>query len=247
MMPYTIITLGNRQKSYNSIVANAHSEPEKIDFCNGKTDNLAEWFGRFEIPDPKVTPGVPYGYVKDPFVPKLGELGVWFSQMSAWQWAIDNNSPIIIVEDDAITADGWLDWASDLISRAPDDWHVFSYTYSDAQVYNLHRFPIGKGLHVDWGHLGTETINPLNLTSEPDVVRMFQTWQAVAWAVSPAGAKIMLDKVREDGIINPIDCWVLAYSINRVFNGYTVTPTHKRLIVADMLSPTNIHDTENYV
>jgi GR25 family glycosyltransferase involved in LPS biosynthesis len=178
-----------------------------------------------------------------------GEIGVFLSVLNACQWAVDNQQPILTIEDDALINPNFepnlryfleklpadTDFFSLFLPRDHADQHFFQGVFTDEYGYIM---GVGPSYH-DGGH-------PDWQTDSPEIYRAYQRYGGVSMYYTVQGAQNILDIVRHDGIYDQYDNVLYANSKIGRLNGYTTHPRATELlaIVGGLESTT--HDTEMY-
>ena len=173
---------------------------------------------------------------------KAGELGIWCSQISVWQWIIDNDTPLIVFEDDAIVKPGFDKWYESLNIPPADICSLFVPTdqFNDWQYDYV-------------GHTITHwpSASPNHNINHSRMSRAYQGYSGVALQIWPSGAAKLLRAVHETGIIMPVDCFIFETGFPDEVRKFTermeIVAPQPRLahgVAVDWKATTHIHNTE---
>lgn len=196
-----------------------HAE-EKNDLLNKReilvsraTDKLIENFTKFDTPTiiMKSTDDVkafyknakinidPKGFEGKGWKP--GELGIWASNLVAWQNFIKSDYDyIILMEDDIVLKKDFNDKLISYINELPDDWDIFTAYIPET------------------GNIRYNKNNKKLFVGKENVCKIYQSWSCLCYVVSKQGAKKLLEEVK-NLVSSPIDHY-LFYHPN--INGYTI-------------------------
>jgi GR25 family glycosyltransferase involved in LPS biosynthesis len=238
-LKYTIISVGDTRAANKARIRDTiKSVPEvtDIEFCNAVDYNsLSKAMDRF----PNIKP--------NGWGPQLGELGIWLSQASCWQYAVDNNTPLIALEDDALVQDNFDRVLPEYLSETPDDWDFISLCVPGNQLGDISY----KVVYDDTGAPKTSWRagdKPYQFRFGSRIMaRAYQGYCCVATLYSPKGAARLLEIANEKGVYTPVDCFLFleAHGKNQV-KAYAPTPDAERIVDIDWEVPTTIHHTARY-
>lgn len=239
---YTIISIGdtradNKEKIRNTI--NSIPEVTDVEFC--KAADLRQ-LKRFKDRFPNLNPD------ENIWMPTLGEYGIWMSQASCWQYAIDNNINLIALEDDALVQDNFDRVLEQYLSETPEGWDFISLCVPGNQLGDISYRVVydDNGVPKTRVRAG-ETPYKFRFGSRI-MARAYQGYCCVATLYSPKGAARLLEIANEKGVYTPVDCFLFleAHGKNQV-QAYAPTPDAERIVDIDWATPTTIHNTDRYV
>lgn len=135
------------------------------------------------------------GHIKPDLTYNNGALGAALSHLELWRRAIAANEPIMIAEDDAIFSKDFEAASEKVLSSLPSDWDMVFWGWNfDAIVWA--EIPEGTAyakLQFDQDalrkHIGI--FRDLKVPHAP--LRLRHCWGHVAYSISPAGAKSIMD------------------------------------------------------
>ena len=132
---------------------------------------------------------------------KPGELGIWASNLTAWEnFAKSDYDYIILMEDDIVLQKDFNNKLINYMDELPDDWDVFTaYAPPTGNVrYKVSR----KDLFI----------------GKDNVCRVYQSWSCLCYVVSKSGAKKLLKEVKKN-VGSPIDHYLF---YNKNLSVYTM-------------------------
>jgi len=204
---YTIFSLGNPERAQRVEAIRGAMEGHDevfIECVNGKDpEQLNANIDR-------------YGFTHIDQEWRPGEGGLWYTNINAWQWAVDNNETLLTFEDDAIPLQYFNLGLDEIQSRLG--------AFDFATLYTPYRTAYQRGMFR--------------------LQRARQEHGNVCIAYSPQGAKKILDLLRQDGIKWPVDIWVFKQHIAKRLNGLSPKETSVVIVDHDFDVPTNIHEDE---
>lgn len=236
---YTIVSIDDsRREKKEAIVKRVGLKRIHIPSVNGREEDLSKYFKY-------------YGVTHDPnYLVKLGELGVWFSQMNCWDYVSQSDKPLVVFEDDAIVHESFNDTLRSVLNDVPDDnWHFVSLFVPDNQrgdyfykvKYDKNGAPgVRRGIakfEESQFYIGSQYI-----------ALAYQGYSCVATMYSPKGGQRLLERAREMGIYTPVDCFLFLETHKFLVNGLAMQPLLKPMPVAYDWdnSPTLVHNTVVY-
>lgn len=240
-MKYTIISIGDTRAENKSNIRNTiKSIPEATDveFCFASDKNeLGKFMERFPYLRPH----------ENIWMPTLGEYGIWLSQASCWQYAIDNDINLIALEDDALVQDNFDRVLQEYLDETPEDWDFISLCVPGNQLADIsYRVVYDEdGVPKTRWRAGEK---PYQFRFGSRIMsRAYQGYCCVATLYSPKGAGRLLEIANQKGVYTPVDCFLFleAHGKNDV-KGYAPTPDAERIVDIDWATPTTIHHTERY-
>lgn len=118
---------------------------------------------------------------------KVGELGIWASNYTAWvNFSKSKYDHIILMEDDIQLTKNFSKQLNEYIDELPNDWDVFTaYVPATGNV----RYK-KDGQHLDIG--------------KKNVCKVYQSWSCLCYVVSKSGAKKLIEQVKTP-VSRPID------------------------------------------
>lgn len=131
---------------------------------------------------------------------KWGELGIWASNIKAYQNLLKSDYDSVILMEDDILIDNKELFLKDItikISCLPKDWEFFSY-YCPPTEYNRY-----------------------SGDNKKDIVRSYQDWSLLCYVVHKKGALKILNEIKTKGINLPIDLHIFR---NKNYNTYSLAP-----------------------
>lgn len=186
---------------------------------------------------------------------KMGELGVWHSQMIAWDYIAGQTNDVLVLEDDAILDPEFVDMFSRYLLQLPDKYDFYSvYTpkeqYADFYhnyIWDSNGYIIGLG-RPEYHNLGA----PWYLYGSKSMCKVFQGYSCVATLFSPKGAAKLLERARVTGMTTPVDCWIFEQAHAGNVAAYSQKPDYFRIVEVNTGQstiqtdyPINVRDLEN--
>ena len=193
-LPNLSTTSLERKKSFHNLDPYLASQYEKLDsptiLINSDKDYLA--FKR------------EYGLLFPRAKFKLGELGIWASNLLAiHQFLNSSHDYLLLIEDDIHVEDNHLfnSLLKDYINELPKDWDIFSYHCPKNQFYKF---------------------KPSEQTDGKMIVQAYQDWSMLCYLINKKGAQKLLDDTQSNGIRLAIDHHVFYHK--KRFKTYTLAP-----------------------
>ncbi len=172
--------LGKERLDINSV--NAHKDPELNEFYSSN-------------PEFRVTGS---GLTKP-------EVGCFASHYLAWKYIVKNNlEDLLILEDDALLKDNFLNKYNSSKNKLPKDYDMF-FLY--ANRYMAARFSIKE--HYIKNHF---------------ISKAYQDWSTLAYLISYEGAVKAISLTHELGMIRPVDNFLLEGGEKGLLNVYAPKP-----------------------
>jgi GR25 family glycosyltransferase involved in LPS biosynthesis len=159
--------------------------------------------------------------------PLIGEFGVCGSQILALEYMVQHNIPeMIVMEDDVVLADKFLDYLNLAYADLPEDYDFLSdcTVFPNERIFDHHPRPI---------LVGSKFICRSDLQNAHLGFMLY----------SLKGARKILSLLKEHGVFAPIDTMLFYHSRNRALQGYS-TFFFNRLIADKDLYGSTI-DTHN--
>lgn len=155
---------------------------------------------------------------------KLGELGIWASNIEAWEKFLESDyDAVILMEDDIVLANDFNKRLVDLLNRLPDNWELFSGFVPATSMRRWRRN--SKAYKI----------------GDPEIAKLFQTWSCLCYVVTKSAVEKILNKV-SNGIDVPIDSYL--FDDNSTINSYSITYQAKNLCSLGHNLPSTIQDAE---
>lgn len=145
-----------------------------------------------------------HGLLKPNGMFKWGELGIWASNLLAYQNFLETDYEyLLLVEDDILVENNekFLHLLKNYLSLLPKDCEIFSFYAPENQFHRFHQ----KGFPGD----------------EP-VVPAFQDWSMLCYVIHRKTALKILNDVSLNGFRDPIDHYIFRFP--EKFKSYTVAP-----------------------
>lgn len=237
---FTIIHINEDRYNKRSAIKNAlffYDEVKDIEFVNGHDEEQIKKM-RERYPDFRGRPDI--------WVPKKGEVGVWYSQMQCWRWAAENNTHLLVFEDDAILEPGFEEIWHELLKELPSDYDFFSMFVPNNQEQDYFQ-------RVAFDHNGVPSSTNYRHDEESsfnfgadNVAKVYQGYSCVATMYSPKGGRKLLDIADEHGLYTPVDCFLMLEAHKDKLDGYAPKPPPlvRRMVSIDWNAPTTIHTTD---
>ena len=118
---------------------------------------------------------------------KPGELGIWASNITAWQnFLKSKHDYVILMEDDIVLNKDFNKRLVGYLDELPEDWDIFTaYIPPTGNVrYGKNR----KDLYI----------------GKENVCKVYQSWSCLCYVVSKSGAKKLLEEIKNP-VSSPID------------------------------------------
>jgi GR25 family glycosyltransferase involved in LPS biosynthesis len=132
---------------------------------------------------------------------RYGEIGIWASNWKAWHNFLKSDADyLILMEDDIVSSDGFMDILINYIGQLPENWDVF-HAFSPADQF---------GKHTERNNFGAD-----------DVCIAYQDWSCLCYVINRAAAQKMIDNSYNFSL--PLD-WYM-FRQQHIFNVYTVKPS----------------------
>jgi GR25 family glycosyltransferase involved in LPS biosynthesis len=183
--------------------------------------------------------------VKENRIKKVGEIGHWMTSFNIYKYIVNNNlDHLLILEDDAILSNTFIEDLSLCINELPENFEFFTAYQNIKSLYNcaypksqiMVRGPIKnysnhnkKIIHPDWD-IGSDL-----------VVRTYQKHGTVAYIINKIGAQKMIDLIINNGFgmsrsySSTIEQLLYLSSMNDIILGYQMSPyaTINRLVTIE--------------
>lgn len=151
-----------------------------------------------------------------------GALGCAMSHRDLWLATRIARTHALIVEDDACLRGDFVHQAGTVIAQLPRDWHICYFGYntdaivavqSNDGLKTLLRFDEAAKRHPDYFNAYAALHAPT-----PTPLQCYQAWGTLCYAISPAGAQMLLD------VCFPMrgDIEVLMFGQNRMLKPYGI-------------------------
>lgn len=148
----------------------------------------------------------PLGHFGDGWKP--GELGIWASNIKAWEnLLLSDYDYVVLMEDDIVLNKDFSGRLSELLEETPVGWDFFTAYVPASGNIRYH-----------------SNIKELDIGSNT-ICKVYQSWSCLCYVVSRDGAKKLLKEIKKN-VKSPIDNY-LFYHQN--LNGYTINMEVKSL------------------
>jgi GR25 family glycosyltransferase involved in LPS biosynthesis len=176
------------------------------------------------------------------WIPKVGEAGVWMSQMNAWETAYSIQEPLVVFEDDAILAENFIERFETYTKELPEGWDVFCLFVPENQYGDFHwKYKFNELGQTDGSTYGYCPDGETSLLIDSQIVsKAYQGYGCVALMFSPEGGRKLLEAAREKMMYTPVDCFIFEqYRAGRI-DAYAFKPGQPRLVDVDWGAPSTI-------
>jgi GR25 family glycosyltransferase involved in LPS biosynthesis len=178
-------------------VINLDRDHERLRIFTGTNPHLTD-FTRFSAVDGRQADRAALqseGIISSDLTYNNGQLGCALSHIALWRGAVAENRVITVVEDDAILARNFLPARDEVVGRLPADWSIVLWGWNfDRSVWAEIPEGVAKSvLTFDQDALreNIEVFRGAEVTHAP--VRLRHAFGTLAYTVSPAGAKGLLE------------------------------------------------------
>lgn len=178
---------------------------------------------------------------------RLGEMGIWFSQLNAWKFLMDSKyDALLVLEDDAIPTDQCADIVTQYLEYLPEDFDMLSLWVPDNQKRDFyvnyaygwdgvpHTMPTGED---------TKDGAPCFKIDGSILANAYQGYGGVAQIYSKKGAAKFYAMAQNEGLFTTSDCFLFINIHRGIIKGYAPRPDAPVAFEYDWKAPTNIHDT----
>jgi len=132
---------------------------------------------------------------------RYGEIGIWASNWTAWNNFLKSDADyLILMEDDIVYSDRFIDITIDYMKQIPENWDVF-HAFSPADQFDKYNSSHDIGAN--------------------DVCRSYQDWSCLCYVITREGAQKLVDNSKRFNL--PLD-WYMFRQKN-IFNTYTIKPS----------------------
>lgn len=144
----------------------------------------------------------PYGYsLNGEQGWRYGEIGIWASNWTAWHNFLKSDAEyLILMEDDIIYYDGFMDIIINYMSQLPDNWDVF-HAFSPADQF---------GKYNSEHEIGSD-----------DICKSYQDWSCLCYIITRDAAQKMINNSYNFKL--PLDWYMFRQT--DLFNVYTIKPS----------------------
>jgi GR25 family glycosyltransferase involved in LPS biosynthesis len=178
---------------------------------------------------------------------RLGEMGIWFSQLYAWKYLMDSDlDALLVLEDDAIPAENCREVIDEYLSYLPDDFDILSLWVPDNQRRDFY-----TNYAYDWNG------NPHTIPTGEDLkdgapcfkipgsilAKSYQGYGGVAQIYSKKGAEKFFALTKSEGLWTTSDCFLFINIHRGIIKGYAPRPDARMPFEYDWKAQTNIHNT----
>ena len=134
---------------------------------------------------------------------KMGEVGIWASNFIAWNNFLDtDNEIVLLMEDDIIFQNEFLNDLNDKVKELPDGWDFFS-------------FFVPRDQHGSYNE---------KMSVSENISMVYQDWSMLCYLVSRKGAQKLIESCK-NLVSLPLDWHV--YRQREKFNSYSIKPNVK--------------------
>lgn len=120
----------------------------------------------------------------------FGEIGCFASHLESWKYIIENNlDNVLILEDDAMLENNFVEKLQYSMHHIPKDYDIFFAFVS----HEMHKY-----FDFNKHYIGNDF-----------VCKAFQDWSTLCYLISNSGAKNIMSLVKEQGMISPVDNFIL--------------------------------------
>ncbi len=124
-----------------------------------------------------------------------GALGCMISHQQFWQNVVNAKRPATIFEDDAIIHHSFPRASQKIIEALPLDWHICLWGFNFDALMMCELVPGSACTVVNQQDLLRQSIDRYqHWRFKPNVVKLYRAWGTVGYAISPRGAKRLLDE-----------------------------------------------------
>ena len=236
-MKYTIISIDDTRAAYKENLRSVLSNHEEviIPATDARVVDINEELAKRSLYLPSGAD-----------VRRRGELGVWCSTFDCWKWAVDNDEPLLVFEDDAIATTDFNDLLSAFVSEIPHDYDFLSLWVPPNQYLDF----VYDSTYTPEGEMLINGPNKNSITSQYNygAIRTclaYQGYGNVAMLYSPKGAANLIELAYERGITEPLDCFIFLRAHLRRIDGYAPKPNWAKAVDYDW-PETTIHTTERF-
>lgn len=178
------------------------------------------------------------------WTPKVGEVGVWYSQMNCWTWAKENNKHLMVFEDDAMLVPNFEQLWFTLLEELPSDYDFLSIFVPNNQEGDFYSYMVfdNDGVPKVWNYAPEEN-STFNFSK--NLAKVYQGYSCVATMYSPKGAAKLLDIADDMGMYTPVDCFLFLNAHVGKLDGYAPKPSgiFPRMVNIEWEAPSTIHHT----
>ena len=139
---------------------------------------------------------------------KPGWVGLWSSTIVAIKnFLASDFDALLILEDDIVLWDGFLENSREYVERLPEHWDYFyQYVHPWQQDNNF---------------------NPACEIGDEYLCRSYQVWSNACFWVSKKGAQILLEAINKEPIDEAVDWYILKRGMTREWDVYSLRPLVK--------------------
>jgi GR25 family glycosyltransferase involved in LPS biosynthesis len=193
-----------RDHDRNKLVENVHSNLLKdIKILNTDTIKISSYDEYTKFKEQHLDFNIdPNGYNLDNKQGwRYGEVGIWASNWLAWKNFIESDYDyLILMEDDIILYDNFLDNIKKYLKELPDQFDAFHAFYPESEE---HKYNTG-------------------LDISENICSSYQDWSCACYIINKSGAKKMIE-LASKGIYLPLD-WFM-FRQKHALSIYTIKPT----------------------
>lgn len=170
------------------------------------------------------------------------ELGIWYTTLNAWEYALENGD-LLCLEDDAILTLGSNDLLIEYLKDSPKNMDFVSLFVPENQKHDYnYDISYNNGGVPFWpGQIRGESKFEFGHSY---LSRAYQTYSNVTILYTQHGAKRLISRVRKTGINQPVDCWLYSNAHGGYLNGYALKPKYTNVVDYNWTWPTTIHNSD---
>ena len=155
-----------------------------------------------------------------------GALGCAFSHLQLWEKCIENNKPMLIMEDDAIVNMEFSTHLQNVVKMLPSDWDILqlSYNYDSVLSFNNTVYEQCHGIFNKHKMTKIDINNFINSKIYPTIAKLNHSFGTSAYLISPKGAKIFKEKcfplnntIITIPFLNSIKCFTIDCMMNSIY------------------------------
>jgi GR25 family glycosyltransferase involved in LPS biosynthesis len=179
---------------------------------------------------------------------RLGELGIWFSQLNAWKMLMESDKfdHLIVLEDDAIPTENCAEVIKEYLAYLPEDYDMLSLWVPEnqkADYYTNYVFDWDGNSSALGGGEDTRDGAPCFRIDNSVLANAYQGYGGVATIYSKKGAEKFYALAKGEGLFTTSDCFLFINIHRGIIKGYAPRPDAKEAFGYNWHAPTNIQDT----
>ncbi len=152
-----------------------------------------------------------------------GAIGCAMSHLHLWNLCIEQNKPIIIMEDDAFVSWNFNKHLESVMTMLPKDWHILQLCYNCDSIlgYSNTNFEDAYSSFTQTKFNDEDIPNFQKSEIHPTIAKLKMSFGLGCYALTPAGARILKNRCfpMDNRIINiPLVGRIKAYTIDCMMN-----------------------------